>query len=78
MSDPFCDSSEHENNKPVHADDPNTRAGRSSIHHSNPYLDGKLVLIGGSKEDRQAAHEWISMFLNDAAVRELKPCHYKS
>jgi hypothetical protein len=34
------------------------------------YLDGKLVLKGGSKEDRQAAHEWISMFLNDAVVRE--------
>jgi len=36
------------------------------------YLDGKLVLKGGSKEDRQAAHEWISMFLNDAVVREAR------
>ena len=34
------------------------------------YLDGKLVLRGGSKEDRQAAHEWISMFLNNAVVRD--------
>jgi hypothetical protein len=35
------------------------------------YLDGKVVLKGGSKEDRLAAHEWISMFLNDAVVREV-------
>ena len=35
------------------------------------YLDGKLVLKGGSKEDRQTAHEWISMFLNDAVVRDM-------
>ena len=35
------------------------------------YLDGKLELKGGSKEDRIAAREWISMFLNDAVVREL-------
>jgi hypothetical protein len=35
------------------------------------YLDAKLVLKGGSKEDRQAAHEWISMFLNDAVVRDM-------
>ena len=34
------------------------------------YLDGKLVLKGGSKEDRIAAREWISMFLNNAVVRE--------
>ena len=34
------------------------------------YLDGKLVLKGGSKEDRMAAREWISMFLNNAVVRE--------
>jgi hypothetical protein len=33
------------------------------------YLDGNLVLKGGLKEDRQAAHEWISMFLNGEAVR---------
>jgi hypothetical protein len=35
------------------------------------YLDGKLVLKGGSKEDRIAAREWISIFLNDAVVREV-------
>ena len=34
------------------------------------YVDGKLVLNVGSKEDRIAAREWISMFLNDAVVRE--------
>jgi hypothetical protein len=34
------------------------------------YLDGKLVLKGGSKEDRIAAREWISMFLNGAVVTE--------
>ncbi len=34
------------------------------------YLDGKLVLKGGAKEDRIAARERISMFLNDAVVRE--------
>jgi hypothetical protein len=34
------------------------------------HLDGKLVLKGGSKEDRVAAREWISMFLNDVVVRE--------
>jgi hypothetical protein len=30
----------------------------------------KLELEGGSKEDRIAAREWISMFLNDAVVGE--------
>jgi hypothetical protein len=44
---------------------------------TDKYLDGKLVLKGGSKEDHQAAHEWISMFLNDAVARE-SPSHYKS
>ena len=32
------------------------------------YLDGKLVLKGGSKVDRIAAREWISMFLNGAVA----------
>ena len=32
------------------------------------FLDGRLELKGGSKEDRQAAHEWISMFLHEAVV----------
>ena len=35
------------------------------------YLDGKLELKGGSKEDRTVVREWISMFLNDAVVREV-------
>jgi hypothetical protein len=35
------------------------------------YLDGKLELKGGSKEDRIKAREWISMFLTDAVVREV-------
>jgi hypothetical protein len=35
------------------------------------FLDGKLVLKGGSKEDRQIAHEWISLFWHEAVVREL-------
>ena len=35
------------------------------------YLDGKVVLKGGSKEDRMEGREWISMFLNDAVVREV-------
>ena len=34
------------------------------------YLDGKLVLKGGSKEDRIAAREWISLFLNNSVVRK--------
>jgi hypothetical protein len=34
------------------------------------YLDGKLELKGGSREDRIEAREWVSMFLNDAVVRE--------
>ena len=32
------------------------------------YLDGKVVLKGGSKEDRLAAHEWISLFWHEAVV----------
>jgi hypothetical protein len=32
------------------------------------YLDGKLGLKGGSKEDRLAAHEWISLFWHEAVV----------
>ena len=35
------------------------------------YLDGKVELKGGSKEDRIEAREWISMFLNDSVVREV-------
>jgi hypothetical protein len=34
------------------------------------YLDGKIVLKGGTKEDRLAAHEWVSLFWHEAVVRE--------
>jgi len=34
------------------------------------YLDGKVELKGGSKEDRLAAHEWISLFWHEAVVGE--------
>jgi hypothetical protein len=40
------------------------------------YLDGKLVLKGGSREDRIAAREWISLFWHEAVVRE-SPGHYE-
>jgi hypothetical protein len=32
------------------------------------YLDGKTELKGGSKEDRLAAQEWISLFWHEAVV----------
>jgi hypothetical protein len=34
------------------------------------YLEGTVELKGGSKEDRIAAREWISMFLNEAVGGE--------
>ena len=34
------------------------------------YLDGKLVLKGGSKDDRIAVREWISLFWHEAVVKE--------
>ena len=34
------------------------------------FLDGKLELKGGSKEDRLEVGEWIVRFLNEALVRE--------
>jgi hypothetical protein len=34
------------------------------------YLDGKHELRGGSREDRQAVKEWISMFCHEVVVRE--------
>jgi hypothetical protein len=34
------------------------------------FLDGKTELRGGSKEDRTAAREWMSMFWHEAFVRE--------
>jgi hypothetical protein len=33
------------------------------------FLDGKLELKDGSKDDRIAAHEWISLFMHEAVVR---------
>ena len=33
-------------------------------------VEGKYQLRGGSKEDLISAREWISLFLNDAVVRE--------
>ena len=35
------------------------------------YLDGKLELKGGSKEDHGEAKEWLSMFWHEAVVREI-------
>jgi hypothetical protein len=35
------------------------------------YLDGKCELRCGSKEDRLAAKEWISMFWHEIVVREV-------
>jgi hypothetical protein len=32
------------------------------------YLDGKLELKGGSKEDRGDAREWMSLFWHEAVV----------
>ena len=32
------------------------------------YLDGKVQLNGGSKEDHLAAHEWISLFWHEAVT----------
>ena len=32
------------------------------------HLDGRYELRGGMPEDRQAAGEWISMFLPEAAI----------
>ena len=34
------------------------------------FLDGKLELRGGTKEDRMAAREWLSLFWHEAIVRE--------
>lgn len=35
------------------------------------YLDGKYELRGGSKRDRLAAKEWISIFCHEVVAREL-------
>ena len=34
-------------------------------------LTGKLELRGGSREDRLAAKEWVSLFMHDAVVKEV-------
>jgi hypothetical protein len=34
------------------------------------YLDGKVELRGGSKEDRIEAREWMSLFWHEAVVGE--------
>jgi len=34
------------------------------------FLDGKLELRGGSKDDRIAAREWMSLFWHEAVVYE--------
>jgi hypothetical protein len=34
------------------------------------YLDGKVVLMGGSKQDRIEAREWMSLFWHEAVVKE--------
>jgi hypothetical protein len=35
------------------------------------YLDGKCELRSGSKDNRLAAKEWISLFWHDLVVREV-------
>jgi hypothetical protein len=35
------------------------------------YLDGKLELKGGSKEEVGEAREWLSLFWHEAVVREV-------
>ena len=35
------------------------------------YLDGKVELKGGTKEDRLAAQEWMSLFWHEAVVGEV-------
>ena len=32
------------------------------------YLDGKIKLVGGTRDERGAAREWCSLFLHEAAV----------
>jgi hypothetical protein len=34
------------------------------------YLDGRVELKDGSKDDRQAAQEWISLFWHEAVLRD--------
>jgi hypothetical protein len=39
---------------------------------------GKTELRGGSKEDKLAAQEWISLFWHEAVVREGSGRRYKN
>lgn len=32
------------------------------------YLNGKIKLLGGSRDDRTAAREWCSLFLHEAIL----------
>jgi hypothetical protein len=34
-------------------------------------VSGRVELVGGSREDRGAAREWISMFFHDIVIREI-------
>ena len=32
------------------------------------HLDGKIQLVGGTRDDRHAAREWCSLYLHEAAI----------
>jgi len=34
-------------------------------------LNGRVELVGGTREDRGAAREWISLFFHELVVREI-------
>ena len=36
------------------------------------FLDGKLRLVGGSRDDQTAAKEWISLFFHEAVVGDVR------
>jgi hypothetical protein len=52
---------------------PHAMAGfiRDSVDEPIGSVDAKTKLRGGSDRDRAEAREWISLFLNDAVVREM-------
>jgi hypothetical protein len=41
--------------------------GQARLIHT---LEGRWELVGGSTGDRLDAHEWISLFMHEAVVRE--------
>lgn len=41
------------------------------------YLDGRVELKDGSKEDRQAAQEWISLFWHEAVLRDDRTSNFQ-